>query len=103
MALPISLLWNVRVSTARRLTLAAVFGLAVITMITSILRVILVPKDGPLYPTQVETTWHYLWHIIEFKRVKVQDDGDLGGLTFTDNMSGKRLWLAEELLDDCGL
>lgn len=65
MALPISLLWNVRVSLARRLTLVAVFGLVLITMITAILRVILVPKNGPLYPKQVETTWHYLWHVIE--------------------------------------
>ena len=54
------------------------------------------------YNCGVHLLWH-LRHIIEFKRVKVQDDGDLGGLAFTDNMSGKRLWLAEELLDDCGL
>jgi hypothetical protein len=67
MALPISVLWNVRISTRRRLALAGVFALVLITMIISIVRVTVVTKDASSHSTnkQVESTWLYIWHFTE--------------------------------------
>jgi hypothetical protein len=70
MALPISILWNIRMTTRRRLALSGVFALVLITMIISILRVTLVgvvSKDDPNKITnkQVESTWFFTWHFTE--------------------------------------
>jgi hypothetical protein len=70
MALPISVLWNVRITTRRRLALSGVFALVLITMIISIVRVTLstvVSKDtsSKITNKQVESTWFFTWHFTE--------------------------------------
>ena len=45
--------------------------------------------------------WH-LQHVLAFR--EVQEEGCLlSRLRFTNDMVGKRLRLAQEMLDDCGL
>ena len=67
MALPISILWNVRISMRRRLALAGVFALVVITMVISIVRVVVVTTAASSNNTsqQLESTWLYIWHFTE--------------------------------------
>jgi hypothetical protein len=67
MMLPISILWNVRISFLRRLALAGVFSLVVITMIVSIVRVTVVAEKAASNRKgkQVEITWLFMWHFIE--------------------------------------
>jgi len=45
----------------------------------------------------------HLKHVLQFQQVKLGKDCPLDELRFTDNMVGKRLELAQELLYDCGL
>ncbi|KAF5345844.1 hypothetical protein D9757_014063 [Collybiopsis confluens] len=47
----------------------------------------------------VHTLWH-LQHVLEFRRVRVGKECRVDRLIFTDNMAGKRLRLAQELLRD---
>ncbi|PVH96015.1 hypothetical protein DM02DRAFT_675103 [Periconia macrospinosa] len=70
MALPISILWSVRVGLSRKIFLGAIFSLVVITMTFAIVRVTVVSKG---YTTtqqggrhQAEITWLYFWSFIEF-------------------------------------
>jgi hypothetical protein len=67
MLLPISILWNVRVSMARRFALGGVFSLVIITMVIAIVRVT-VTTDGNRIShanKQVESSWLYTWHFVE--------------------------------------
>jgi hypothetical protein len=68
MALPISILWNVRISTRRRFALAGVFALVVITIIIAIVRITVVIEDASSHTTskQIETTWLNIWGFIEY-------------------------------------
>jgi hypothetical protein len=70
MALPISLLWSVKVSLGRKFLLAGLFSLVVITMAIAVVRVTVVSSG---YTTthggarqQAEITWLYFWSFIEF-------------------------------------
>jgi hypothetical protein len=65
MSLPISILWNVRVSFVRKIQLGALFSLVVITMVISIVRVAVVSSNLSTSNNQVENTWLYLWHFVE--------------------------------------
>ena len=67
MLLPISILWNVRISTARRIALAGVFSLVLITMAIAIVRVTVTTAGGNISKNnkQVESTWLYTWHFVE--------------------------------------
>lgn len=67
MLLPISILWNVRISLARRFALGGVFSLVVITMIVAVVRVTVTTESGRIgkQNKQVESTWLYTWHFVE--------------------------------------
>ncbi|KAJ4374837.1 hypothetical protein N0V83_001915 [Neocucurbitaria cava] len=66
MSLPISILWNVRISFTRKVQLAGLFSLVVVTMVISIVRVAVVSSKNNLSTSnQVENTWLYLWHFVE--------------------------------------
>lgn len=66
MSLPISILWNVRVSLKRKFQLAGLFSLVVITIVVAIVRVSVVTNSKSVsQQNQVEVTWLYLWHFIE--------------------------------------
>ncbi|KAF1953537.1 hypothetical protein CC80DRAFT_537415 [Byssothecium circinans] len=67
MALPISILWNVRISIRQRFALAGVFALVLITMVISIVRVAVVTGEASNNVTnkQVESTWLYIWNFTE--------------------------------------
>jgi len=64
MSMPISILWKVRMSFTRKLQLAGVFSLVIITMVTSIIRVSVV-SSALSNEHQVEITWLYMWHFVE--------------------------------------
>ncbi|KAJ3821758.1 hypothetical protein F5880DRAFT_773884 [Lentinula raphanica] len=53
-----------------------------------------------LYDCGVHTLWH-LQHCLEFRRVRLGDDCPLDAFRLTDNMVGKRMRLAQEILKDC--
>ncbi|KAF5344499.1 hypothetical protein D9757_015048 [Collybiopsis confluens] len=61
----------------------------------------LVPFQPNSYDCGVHCLWH-LQHLLQFRRIKQGSAVELG-LAFTDNMVGKRVRLAGELLRDCGL
>jgi hypothetical protein len=70
MALPISVVWSVRVGLGRKILLGGIFSLVVITMTFAIVRVTVVSEG---YTTtqqggrqQAEITWLYFWSFIEF-------------------------------------
>ncbi|KAF5347364.1 hypothetical protein D9757_015169 [Collybiopsis confluens] len=59
----------------------------------------------PFQPNSYDCGVHCLWqlqHLLQFRRIKHGSAVELG-LAFTDNMVGKRVRLAGELLRDCGL
>ncbi|KAF5382238.1 hypothetical protein D9757_008922 [Collybiopsis confluens] len=58
-----------------------------------------VPFQPNMYDCSVHTLWH-LQHIIEFRGVKLGQECPVGHFSFTENMVGKRLRLAQELLKD---
>ena len=59
----------------------------------------------PFQPNHFDCGVHMLWHlqhVLAFR--EVQEEGCLlSQLRFTNDMVGKRLRLAQEMLDDCGL
>lgn len=67
MALPTSILWNVRLTTRRRLALASAFALAVITMAISIVRASVLVGVASSNGTSkhIESTWLHSWDFIE--------------------------------------
>ncbi|KAF2260653.1 hypothetical protein CC78DRAFT_410814, partial [Lojkania enalia] len=67
MLLPISILWNVRISLARRFALGGVFSLVIITMVIAIVRVTVTTNNNNVSQSnkQVESTWLYTWHFVE--------------------------------------
>jgi hypothetical protein len=66
MSLPISILWNVRVSLKRKFQLAGLFSLVIITMVVAIVRVSVVTDSKSVsQQNQVEVVWMYLWHFVE--------------------------------------
>ncbi|KAF5348219.1 hypothetical protein D9757_015200 [Collybiopsis confluens] len=52
------------------------------------------------YDCGVHTLWQ-LQHVLEFRQVRIGNKCELARLTFTDNMAGKRMRLAQEILRDC--
>ncbi|KAF5339940.1 hypothetical protein D9757_014437 [Collybiopsis confluens] len=54
------------------------------------------------YDCGVHLLWH-LRHLLEFRQIKLADDCQPSHLRFTDDMVGKRLRMAEEMLLDAGL
>ncbi|KAH8699444.1 hypothetical protein GQ44DRAFT_764685 [Phaeosphaeriaceae sp. PMI808] len=67
MMLPISILWNVRISMSRRIALGGIFSLVIITMAIAIVRVTVTTegKNTSKDNKQVESTWLYTWHFVE--------------------------------------
>ncbi|KAF2787235.1 hypothetical protein K505DRAFT_367528 [Melanomma pulvis-pyrius CBS 109.77] len=67
MLLPISILWNVRISMTRRLALVGVFSLVIITMVIAIVRLTVTTDGNKISRSNnpVESTWLYTWHFIE--------------------------------------
>ncbi|KAJ3831804.1 hypothetical protein F5878DRAFT_667182 [Lentinula raphanica] len=61
-----------------------------------------VPFQPNPYDCGVHTLWH-LKHILEYREVMVGPQSNKDGLSFTNNMVGKRLRLAQELLEDAAL
>ncbi|KAF2806679.1 uncharacterized protein BDZ99DRAFT_448126 [Mytilinidion resinicola] len=66
MSLPISLLWSVRVSFGRKVVLAGLFSLVLITMVIAIVRVTVVSKGYVVGHRQAEISWLYFWSFTEF-------------------------------------
>lgn len=60
-----------------------------------------VPFQPNHFDCGIHTLWH-LKHVLTFHEVQGKDCLS-NGLSFTDNMAGKRLRLAQEILDDCGI
>ncbi|KAF5384608.1 hypothetical protein D9757_007521 [Collybiopsis confluens] len=54
------------------------------------------------YDCGIHLLWH-LRHLLEFRQIKLEDDCQPRHLRFTDDMGGKRLRLAQEMLVDAGL
>ncbi|KAF5349882.1 hypothetical protein D9757_009576 [Collybiopsis confluens] len=54
------------------------------------------------YDCGVHLLWH-LQHLLEFRQIKLADDCQPSHLRFMDDMVGKRLRMAQEMLDDAGL
>ncbi|KAL3419256.1 hypothetical protein PVAG01_09478 [Phlyctema vagabunda] len=63
MAIPIRLLWNLRISTIEKVSLCIVFTVGIITMVFAIVRV--VSLDSSVSGGQVSTTWLIFWAAIE--------------------------------------
>ena len=63
MALPVRLLWNLKISTMEKFSLCVVFTVGIITMVFAIVRV--VSLDVSTSGGQVSTTWRILWGGIE--------------------------------------
>lgn len=64
-----------------------------------------IPHQVPFQPNHFDCGIHTLWHlqhVLKFRCVQGVDCS-LNHLRFTENMVGKRLWLAQEILEDCGL
>ncbi|KAF7955580.1 hypothetical protein EAE96_004506 [Botrytis aclada] len=61
LAIPISMLWTVRLSRKRKLALAGIFSLVIITIIFSIIRQSVVSS----YSHQFEESWLYTWSLVE--------------------------------------
>jgi hypothetical protein len=61
MSIPLSVLWKVRISLSRKLALAAVFSLVVITIVFAIVRVAIVSSKS----FRPDPSWLYLWSNIE--------------------------------------
>ncbi|KAF5358890.1 hypothetical protein D9757_014503 [Collybiopsis confluens] len=59
-----------------------------------------VPFQLNSFDCGVHTLWH-LQHVMQFGLV--QDNCELSGAHFNDNMVGKRVRLAQEVLDNCGI
>ncbi|TGO57942.1 hypothetical protein BCON_0060g00160 [Botryotinia convoluta] len=61
LVIPISMLWTVRLSRKRKLALAGIFSLVIITIIFSIVRQSVVSS----YSHQFEESWLYTWSLVE--------------------------------------
>jgi hypothetical protein len=60
LSLPISIVWNIRISLMRKVQLAGLFSLVLVTIVISIVRVAVGASNNN------ESTWLNLWHFIEF-------------------------------------
>ncbi|KAH0544804.1 hypothetical protein FGG08_001033 [Glutinoglossum americanum] len=63
MALPMRLLWNLRISRAEKISVACIFGVGVICMIFATIRVISISQKAET--GQASPTWLALWAVIE--------------------------------------
>jgi hypothetical protein len=63
MAIPIRLLWNLRITATEKAGLCLVFAVGILTMIVAIIRV--VSLDSGISDGQVNTSWLILWAAIE--------------------------------------
>ncbi|KAI9777321.1 MAG: hypothetical protein M1839_008929 [Geoglossum umbratile] len=63
MALPMRLLWNLRISLAEKISVACIFGVGVICMIFATIRVISISEKAAT--GQASPTWLALWAVIE--------------------------------------
>ena len=63
MAIPVQVLYSLRISTAQKLSVGVVFIFGIITMVFAIVRV--VSLDSSVANGQVSTTWLILWASIE--------------------------------------
>ena len=61
MAIPINILWKVRISLPRKLALSGIFSLVIITMAFAILRVSVISAEAD----QSELSWLQTWSFIE--------------------------------------
>lgn len=59
--IPILMLWNVRISWKKKLTLMGIFSLTIIVIIFSIVRVALVNSKH----RSIDISWLYMWSNIE--------------------------------------
>jgi hypothetical protein len=104
MSMPISILWNVRISLRRKFLLGGLFSLVVITMLVAIVRVTVVSRKGALSNrNQVEVTWLYLWHFIESSvgtyLGAALKTSEIGILTYDSTPSGLPRFLSHPLRD----
>ena len=60
MLIPITLLWGVQMRLTKKLTLAVIFSLVVITIIIATIRIIAITSSG-----LVDPSWAFFWSIIE--------------------------------------
>lgn len=63
MAIPLRVLWNLRINLVEKLSVGVVFVVGIITMIFAIVRV--VSLNSSMNGGQVSTTWLILWAGIE--------------------------------------
>lgn len=66
MALPISILWRIRVGLGRKVVLAGLFSLVAITIVFAIVRVTVVSRGYTTTHHQAEISWLYFWSFMEF-------------------------------------
>jgi len=97
-SIPILLLWNVRISTRKRIGLFGLFSLTITTMIFSIIRVTLVSTG-----TQANVSWLYTWGNVEvtvsiivaclgsFRQLFVKSEGK-SSYNSGSNGKGMSLW-----------
>ncbi|KAH0565992.1 hypothetical protein GP486_000603 [Trichoglossum hirsutum] len=63
MALPMRLLWNLRITAAEKISVACIFGVGVICMIFAVIRIISISEKAET--GQASPTWLALWAVIE--------------------------------------
>ncbi|KAF1941000.1 hypothetical protein EJ02DRAFT_423457 [Clathrospora elynae] len=63
LSIPLTILWQVRISMRRKLALAGIFALILFIVLCVILRVVIVEKTA--VGSYMDVTWLYLWHKIE--------------------------------------
>lgn len=63
MAIPLRVLWNLRISLIEKFSVGAVFVVGIITMVFAVVRVVSLNKSTS--GGQVSTTWLILWGGIE--------------------------------------
>lgn len=61
MAIPISMLWKVQMSSRKKVALVAIFSLAIITCVFAIVRVTVIST----LTRQPDTSWSYMWSSVE--------------------------------------
>jgi hypothetical protein len=80
MIIPIRMLWGVQMKWRRKLALAGIFSLVIITISTSIIRASVVSSEAPRV---IDTSWLYMWSAIEISVGKL--DICLCNMNFSDN------------------
>ena len=58
---PVNLLWKVRLSLRKKLTLGSIFSITVVIMVIAVIRVVVVSN----YSSEPDMSWLYMWSSVE--------------------------------------